>query len=384
MKLAVYHNLPSGGALRVLESYLRLQGEAHHIELFLPDTANDEFVPLSPLATTTHRFPAPIVAGKLGNFTQLRGISRMGQKIANHIDSGGFDAVLVSASQFTQAPEILPFVKTPTLYYAPEYNRALYDRVLDSALTPAKQHLREAVLAPRRAWIKRFDRQSIRAANRIFAHSQFAAKRLHDVYGVTPAVVYLGVDTDLYSPQHLAREPFVLSVGALHPVKGHQFVIAALASLPEAARPSLVLIGDRGDYGEELRRLAEAAGVKLSIKQQIPFAEVVSLYNRATVLAAAQYQEPFGLITLEAMACETPVVAVAEGGLRETISDGVTGILTSRQETVFGQALQKFFDDPTTRQKIGQQGRADVEQRWQWRATTTKIESLLQEVSGGR
>ena len=379
MKIALYHNLPSGGALRVLESWLRLSRAGHHVELFLPETANDDFVPLSPYATATHRFPAPAVRGKLGNFTQLPEIDRMGKVIATAIDGGGFDAVYACASQLTQAAEILPHLRTPSLYYGPEHFRALYDRsVVRSSGTAL---VKQVILAPRRRWLKRFDRQAIRSADRVMAHSKFSAGILNQIYGVTADVVYLGVDSDQYRPGPPTRQPFVLSVGALAPVKGHQFVIESLGTVRKDQRPALTVIGDRGEYGEDLKRLAQTADVELTLKQGIPFPEVVELYGHATVLAAGQYQEPFGLITLEAMASQTPVVAVREGGLAETVTDNQTGLLTPRNPQAFGKAIRSVMDDPQLAAALGKAGRKDVETRWQWQATADKVDALLEQIA---
>src|SRR4051794_17106513 len=123
MRLALYHNLPSGGALRVLEAFVRHQCSRHRIELFLPDSANDEFVRLSQYAAATHRFPTPRIPPKIGKFTELYGISRLGRTVARSIDAGRFDALLACASQVTQSAEILPYLSTPTVYYAPEHFR---------------------------------------------------------------------------------------------------------------------------------------------------------------------------------------------------------------------------------------------------------------------
>lgn len=376
MRIAVYHNLPSGGALRVLEAYLKYQAAHHHIELFLPETANDEFVPLSPYVAKVHRFPMQAVRGKLGNYTQLREVARLGKRAASAIDAGSFDVVLASASIITQSPEILPYVRTPTLYYAPEYYRLVLDKQIVNRSMP--ERLTWWGLAPRRAWAKRFDRKAIHQATKVFTHSRFAAERLQHFYGINGEVVLLGVDTAQYHPTGVPRQGFVLSVGAVAPVKGHGFVVQALATLPPGQRPALVVVGDRGEYGSQLEREAKEAGVGLTIKQKIPFPEVVESYNQAGVLAAGQYQEPFGLITLEAMACATPVVAVAEGGLKETVTDNQTGLMTPRDPVAFGKAIRRILDDKALALRIGQAGRADVEKRWQWAECAAKVDGLLE------
>ncbi len=377
MKIAVYHNLPSGGALRVLQAYLSHRPDGHQAELFLPDSANDEFVPLSPFVDHVHRLPYPQVQSKIGNITQLREIRRFAERTSEQIDGAGFDVVLASASQLTQAPEILPYVKTPTLYFAPEYNRMVYDKPFGRT---AKQRLRDLAFYPRRQWIKNFDARSIRAASKVFTNSNFSQGNLRRVYGVESEVVYNGVDTDEFRPLRLRREGFVLSVGALAPIKGHGFVIDALATIPDPERPKLVIIGDRGGDASQFVEQANRLSVKVTVLKNIPFPEVVGYYNKASVVAAAQYAEPFGLIAIEAMACETPIVAVAEGGLTESIVPNQNGILVERDPQQFGAALQRLLKDRELSERLGKNGRADVLEHWQWSRTAEHIERLLNQL----
>ena len=381
MRLAVYHNLPSGGALHVLESFLR-HVELERVELFLPETANDRFVQLSRHAARTTRIPARIPRRRYAEYVIPRVAPACGRAAARAIDAGRFDAALVGASTLTQAPEVLPYLRTPSLYYAPEHRRAQYDRRVDHPRRTMRALAFDASYAPLEAWLKRFDRTSIGRATSVFTHSRFAAENLRRVYGVDAAVVRLGVDATLYRPLRRPRERLVLSVGALDPRKGHQFVIEALAAVPPARRPRLAVVGDRGDYESELRRLAGRAGVELRVERDLPFEALVDLYNRAAVLAAGQVEEPLGLVTLEAMACETPVVAVAEGGLRETVENGRTGLLTPRDPLAFGDALQRVLDDPELAARLGRQGRAHVLEHWRWSDTARAICWLLERTAG--
>lgn len=374
MKVAVYHNLPSGGALKVLEAWFRYHAADHHVELFIPQTANDDFARLSPYAVATHRFPLAPVKSFFDTFLQIRGLAKVGSLVADAIDQGGFDVVLASASQFTQAPEILPHLHTPSVYFAPEYNRMIYDKPLTRG---PKQELKRLLLYPRRTWIKRIDKKSIVSATTVFTNSKFTRANLRRIYGIDSEVVYNGVDNEAFQPRKLQREQVVLSVGSLAPVKGHGFVIDALATIPPEQRPTLVVIGDRGAGATQLTAQARRLEVKIETHENVPLSELVNYYNRATVLAAAQYAEPFGLTALEAMACETPVVAVAEGGLTESVNHNTTGILVERDPVLYGQALLRVLSDRTLARRLGENGRKDVVARWQWAQTAKRIERLL-------
>jgi glycosyltransferase involved in cell wall biosynthesis len=90
--------------------------------------------------------------------------------------------------------------------------------------------------------------------------------------------------------------------------------------------------------------------------------------------------EPFGLAPLEANLCETPVVAIAEGGVRETIVDGLNGILVpDRNPVLIGKALAKILDNPAWGRRLGEQARAQVIEKWGWPRSIERLEGYLME-----
>lgn len=378
MRVAIYHNLGSGGAIRVLEAYLRHCHDRHEFELFLPSTATDKFASLGTYCQKVHHIDVPEATGKLGPYHHVRDLKRLGRETAAAIDAGNFDVALVSASHLGCSGEVLPYLKTPSLYYAPEHFRAVYDApIVPSPPPSSKRRLANLVYSPTRRWLINFDRRAFRAATIVFTHSKFESRIITKTYGVPCRVVYLGVDTKQYRPMNLKRQDVVLSVGGLSPLKGHQFVIEATGRIPEAERPDVHIIGDRGSYEPELKHLARDLSVRLKIRKGISFASVVRAYNQAALLAAAQHNEPFGLITLEAMATKTPVVAVKEGGLAETVTDGTTGLLTKRDPEAFAGAMQRVRLDPELAKRLGSQGYRDVREHWKWSTTAERIERLL-------
>jgi glycosyltransferase involved in cell wall biosynthesis len=283
-------------------------------------------------------------------------------------------------STVVQAPEVLPYLRTPSLYYAPEPLRSAYEPAPAFARDRSwRARLIDRGLDPYEARRQALDRRHIRAAPRVMTHSRFTAGQLAAIYGVRADVVPLGVDAAAYDRgggPAVPREPLVLSVGALHPLKGHQFVVEALATLPEP-RPRLVIVGDRGGAREALEALARAVGVDAEVRSGIPQAELIELYARASVLACGQIREPFGLITLEGMAAGTPVVAVGEGGFRETVRDGETGVLVPRDAARFGQALAELIADPERAARLAAAGR-EAARGWTWERTARGIDALLE------
>jgi glycosyltransferase involved in cell wall biosynthesis len=110
--------------------------------------------------------------------------------------------------------------------------------------------------------------------------------------------------------------------------------------------------------------------------------DLVNLYNEAAVFACPSVYEPFGIINLEAMACETPVVATRVGGIKEVVVDGETGLLVPPGEPVkLGGALTRILEDPATAAKMGEEGRRHVLEHFTWDRIATKTLELYRSLT---
>jgi len=107
---------------------------------------------------------------------------------------------------------------------------------------------------------------------------------------------------------------------------------------------------------------------------------VVDLLNRAALLVYCPRLEPFGLAPLEANACGLPVVAVAEGGVRETVLDGVNGLLVEDDPEAVAAGIDRLLTDRTYASRLGTTGRELVSQRWSLSASIDRLEQRLAEV----
>jgi len=105
-------------------------------------------------------------------------------------------------------------------------------------------------------------------------------------------------------------------------------------------------------------------GVELEIKNLVPSNELVQLYNKAKLVLYAPYLESVGLMPLESMACGIPVITVREGGVRGSIIHNKTGILTERDENMFGEAVTKLLFKKEKMQKIAQRGIESIHNFW--------------------
>ncbi len=403
MKVAVVHNLPSGGARRTLVEQcrgLRLRG--HRVEAFFPDTSDEAFAPLAPVvdAVRVWRLPAPPdreaslfgqvrPASVVAVARLVRSLARVHREMAAAVDGAGFDVVLATHDQYTQAPAALRYLRTPAAYYCQEPLRFVYEEPVGLALAPeggpGSRALRRLATAAAKAVLRPLDARNVRAARMILTNSIYTHETIMRAYGRRARVVYHGVDTARFRRTGVQKERVVLSVGAMLPAKGFDFVISALGRIPENRRPGLVIVSDRG-YGA-YRRLLEAHAqrnaVALTVLSRVSDDELVGWYNRASLLAYAPYLEPFGLAALEAMACGTPVVAVAEGGTRESVRGGETGILTPRDEAAFAAAVERVMTDARLAERLAGAASDDVSRHWTWAASAERLEAALAACANG-
>ena len=165
---------------------------------------------------------------------------------------------------------------------------------------------------------------------------------------------YLGIDTKLFKHIEVPKENFVLTVGQCLPEKGFEFILNSLGKIDDKIRPELIIVSDQGNinWKNYLENLATNLSVKLRILNMISDDELIMLYNQAKLVVYAPYLEPFGLIPLEAMSCGTPVVAVMDGGVKESVIHGETGILTDRDEEMFAKAIIELISNDDESEKL--------------------------------
>lgn len=398
MRIAVFHNLPSGGAKRALAEHVRRLSATHVVDVYAPSIACHEYADLRPFSACHQIYPfrpAPSFRRPFGLFNfgvravdlgRMRGLHRT---MAQQIDSGGYDVALVTSDQLMNTPAILQFLQAPTVYYCHDPLRRLYDPPINreyNALTGTAAWADR--LNPLKPWYLRrlgaLDRSSLLAADLILTNSHFMRESLYRIYGRSAKVCYLGIDNDLFCPQRQPRERFVLAVGSVNPIKGFDFLIASLARVPAEVRPQLLIVGNFAvpDEHQYLMTLAARHGVDVKFKIMVEDAELVGLYRRAQMTLCAPVLEPFGFTPLESMACGTPVVGVAEGGIRETVRDGETGFLVDRDADDFAAAMVRLLTDPDLTEAMGQRGVDYVRQRWNWTESAACLEHHLRMTAG--
>ena len=194
-------------------------------------------------------------------------------------------------------------------------------------------------------------------------------------YGARPDTMYVvpcGVDCDHFRPGPQAGRPRsparVLTLGRLVPRKGIDTVISAIARIPGA---ELVVAGgpDRSQLDDDpevsrLRRTAAECGV-------------TDLLSSADVVVSDPGYEPFGIVSVEAMACGSAVIASAVGGHLDTVADGVTGLLVPpRDPAALAGRLSRLLADPGWRRELGAAGAVRARARYSWDRIAAETEAV--------
>lgn len=260
-------------------------------------------------------------------------------------------------------------------------------------------------------WLERTAYQN---ADGVVAVSESMRRDVRELYGVAAErirVIPNGIDPEEYHPTPDPALlgaygidpalPFVLFVGRVTRQKGVLHLINAIRHLRLGTQVVLCAgAPDTVEIGEEMKRKVEEARKDSThsiiwIPQMLPKREIISLYTHASVFICPSVYEPFGIINLEAMACETPVVASAVGGIPEVIVPGETGLLvpfTPRSPEDFepvdagkfsrdlAAAANTLLDDAELRRSMGKKARKRVEDHFAWTQVARRTYQFYEEL----
>jgi glycosyltransferase involved in cell wall biosynthesis len=366
MKIAVWHNLPSGGGKRALWHHVAgLISRGHEVQSWCPATADQEFLPLSRLCTE-HVLPFNHQSkskASLGLWHLLKEMDAHCRECARQMEGQGFDVLFANCCSFFATTPIARHARLPSVLYLGEPHREFYEalpKLLWLTMTEKGKGLRRFRVARLVAnWVRlhamrvqaQAEISNAEAFDRILVNSLFSRESVLRAYGLDAQVCYLGVDTERFQPSGEPVEDYVIGLSA---------------------------IGYDGRYRNEVTELAKSLKVRFEIRQMVSDQELVSLLSRAIAMLYTSRLEPFGLAPLEANACGVPVVAIAEGGVRESIEHGRNGLLVSTAEPEdLASALVAILSDPSLAREMRSKARDVVVSRWGLEAGISRLEAAL-------
>jgi glycosyltransferase involved in cell wall biosynthesis len=231
----------------------------------------------------------------------------------------------------------------PNIWYCHTPVRAFYDRY-DAFVENQKFFHRQLF----RIWVlihRSLDQRSIRHINKILANSENTKNRIERFYHRDSMVIYPPVDITHFT--FLEDDTFWLSVNRIYPEKRIDLQLEVFRQLPEER---LVIAGGYapGDHSTQyFEKLQRQLPPNVSMAGEVSEQEIVHLYATCKGLICTAIDEDFGLTPLEAMASGKPVVAVDEGGFRETIT-AETGILVEASREAIIAAVKKISQNPVS------------------------------------
>jgi len=265
-------------------------------------------------------------------------------------------------------------------------------------------------------WVEKTAIEMADAVIAVSAETKADVMRLFNVPESRVRIIYNGIDLDEYRKVETTgalarfgidpRQPYLLFVGRITRQKGIIHLVRAIEHLAPGFQ--VVLCAGAPDTPEIAAEMQSAVAVAQAkrpgviwIEQMVSVPDKIELYSHAGVFCCPSIYEPFGIINLEAMACEIPVVASAVGGIKEVVLPGETGWLVplaQMSETPFealhpatfshdlAMRINELMANPAMRTAFGKAGRARAEALFGWKAIAHQVRDLYAHLikPGGR
>lgn len=220
--------------------------------------------------------------------------------------------------------------------------------------------------------MRMIDRSVVKNIKHIIANSTNTKARIEKYYGRKDVIALNGgVDSSRYSNK--GDEKYFLYPSRFSPNKRQEYAIHAFERF-RTSNPGyrLIMCGSVSrdpmyrDYYHTIERMAKSVP-DVELKTDVEDDELVRLYSNATAVLFTAMDEDYGLVPVESMASGKPIIAVREGGVRETVVDGVTGFLVDSPEEM-AEKMGYVAQNPDEAERIGKKGIDRVKKHYSWEA----------------
>lgn len=258
------------------------------------------------------------------------------------------------------------------------------------------------------SWV---EKTALEMADAVIAVSHETKEDILKFFDIDPdkiKVIYNGIDIDEYKPTRNTgilekygvdpNIPYVLFVGRITRQKGIVHLIEAIQHINKDVQVVLCAgAPDTKEIAEEMKHKVEEAQQHhdkvIWIQEMLDKPSVIQMYSNASVFCCPSIYEPFGIINLEAMACETAVVASAVGGIKEVVVNGETGILVPlEQQQVapfepvdpakfakdMADAINTVLNDKELRDSMAAKGMQRAHDHFSWKAIAKQVKDLYE------
>lgn len=363
MNIAFFHELSFGGAWRTVDEYGKRLKKKHKVDLYTVTQNNQTIVlekfhqvflyPFHPKEWSKGNWKVRVYKDTI----ELLQLNLLHRQIAKEINKKDYDLVFVHPSQYTQAPFLLKYLLLPSIYYCQEPLRIVYDEYINRL---EDLSLSRRVYETFNRWIrKKIDATNISHAQVILANSKFSQEKIQKAYNREAYLCYLGVNSKKFKPLRVKKVYDILFVGQKEEIEGYDLLSSALQYFK--CKPVIKIIS----------RQPDGRGITDN--------DLLIEYNKAKIVVALSRNEPFGLFPLEAMACGVPVIAVNEGGFRESIIDKETGFLIERNSKELCKIITKLLNNTELSTIIRLKAREHVVRNWSWDRSVSRLYTIIEQ-----
>ncbi len=242
------------------------------------------------------------------------------------------------------------------------------------------------------AWMEKV---GLEGADRVVAVSGMMKEDILKNFDVNPdrvVVIHNGIDLNRWNPTPLSArlkdrygiaDDYVLFVGRPTAQKGMEFLVDAADDIP--VQVVIEAVGaDTKEYEDRMMEKVKGKKNIVWIHENLGDERNIQLYTSARVFICPSVYEPFGIINLEAMACETAVVASAVGGIKEVVIPEETGILVEPGNSeAISRAVNRLLQDRELTRKMGKIGRERVEAHFSWEMIAEQTRKMYESITKG-